>query len=327
MAALALVDGVPKLATETGLRGTCIGIECSAPMISKVGTVVRGHWAHVANTSCDLDDAGEKGWHLTWRTLFWHRGAKTEVVMGRHRADIVLIDGRVIEIQTKVLRAAEIASRETTFGEMAWIYRITDEVSGGHLITERANLDGRFKFTWNAPRRSLLSHRRPVYWHWYSDRSEEIWHIESFADAGNGAWTGSARVIAKDWEEFSRRIIEGEQFGDQPAFRGFGLDVLRAVSAGQRLHIAPPMTPTSTSEECDRRSHGPRHAGGRVAVVEDDLQDRLESMVDFLQEIHGNSQIKVVHPGRRSGWFVHVYDAEGRRIDARWVRTDEADDA
>lgn len=323
MAALALVDGVPKLATETGLRGTCIGIECGAPMISKVGTVVRGHWAHVANTSCDLDDTGEKGWHLTWRTLFYLRGAQTEIVMGRHRADIVLPDGRVIEFQTTFLPPADVASRETTFGEMAWIYLVTSEISEGHIAAEQMGLDGSFKFTWSTTRRSMLSHRRPVFWHWYSDRLEEIWQIESFTDAGDGTWTSRARIVAGDWEEFSRRIIEGEPFGEPPTFHGFGLGALRAVSAGQRLHVAPPM-PASADTECDRHhSHRAHHASARVEVVADDLERRLNQMVDHLRQIHGDKEIRVVSPGRRPGWFVHVYDDEIGRIDARWVRPDD----
>lgn len=206
MAYAALVNGRPMAATKVGTRGVCLDPKCAAEMIAKPGNgTIRPHWAHRTG-GCELDDRGEQGWHRTWRTLFLHLGAETEVHISSHIADIRLADGRVIEFQTRMLAPSEIVSRERTYAPMAWIYRMTDgQVQAGEPMT----LGAPITFTWTDPHQAMTMHDEPVYWHTSNDT---IWSITSLWPS-DGCWRGTATVVSDDWVHFAEAVTEGMPFG------------------------------------------------------------------------------------------------------------------
>jgi len=239
MAFVALVNNRPSAAIK-GATGTCIGMTCRGEMIAKIGSgLIKPHWAHRHATDCDLEGNTESGWHLTWRTLMQLHGCTSEVVYadGKHRADAVTPDGRVVEFQTTWLPWQSIRSREATYKNMAWVYRVTD--SQADLDLSNAKLDGLAEFYWFTPRRSILAHERPVYWH----RSDEaVWAIRTVyrthdvTDEGAVVWKGIAELVATDWNEFAERISSGETFADPPTFYGFdGVEARRAYAAARQL--------------------------------------------------------------------------------------------
>lgn len=239
MAFVALVGTKPMRATK-GHIGTCIGPDCRGEMIAKIGSgLIKPHWAHRHAGDCELEGNEESGWHLTWRTLFQLNGCTSEVVYadGKHRADAVTPDGRVVEFQTTWLPWQSIRSREATYQNMAWMYRVTD--SQADLDLGDTALDGLAEFHWYTPRRSILAHERPVYWH----RSDDaIWSIRTVyrtndvTDEGAVVWKGVAQLIGTDWADFAERISNGEQFADPPTFHGFeGVEARRAYAAARQL--------------------------------------------------------------------------------------------
>jgi hypothetical protein len=63
-------------------------------------------------------------WHLGWQLAV--PPERREVVMGRHRADIVTASGGVVEVQHSSISPDAIEEREAFYGErMAWIFDAT----------------------------------------------------------------------------------------------------------------------------------------------------------------------------------------------------------
>lgn len=108
-----------------GLTGFCPG--CDSPLVAKCGTIISPHWAHHARPDCDAWSEPESAWHLGWKS---HAPPeRTEVVMGaqrEHRADVVLPDGRVLELQHSALSVDAIREREAFYtreaGGMVWLW-------------------------------------------------------------------------------------------------------------------------------------------------------------------------------------------------------------
>jgi len=91
-----LFDHTGSLATP-GARSTCPG--CGGELVAKCGRIVTWHWAHLA-ADCDPWSEPESEWHRRWK--FWflsHPGVRVEVPMAEHRADVVLADGRIVELR------------------------------------------------------------------------------------------------------------------------------------------------------------------------------------------------------------------------------------
>lgn len=96
---------------------------CSAKLIPKRGKINIWHWAHKRNiTNCTVKPETE--WHLRWKSYFPKEN--TEVIMekkGEKRiADIVLNNGRVLELQHSSISPEEILDREAFYKKMAWIF-------------------------------------------------------------------------------------------------------------------------------------------------------------------------------------------------------------
>jgi competence CoiA-like predicted nuclease len=97
---------------------------CRQTIIAKCGPIVSWHWAHLA-ADCDPWAAPESAWHLDWkRRLRDEAGAAVEVTMPPHRADAVLRDGAVIELQSDYLALDELVERHAFYGpHTQWVFR------------------------------------------------------------------------------------------------------------------------------------------------------------------------------------------------------------
>jgi len=184
-------NGERVRATLSGDRGTCLS--CGADMIAKCGALVVWHWAHASTAECDTW-AEESAWHLRWKLALEARGAQIEVPMGPHRADAVLPDGRIVELQHSQLSPGAIAEREAFYGEqLVWLWDAERWMDRLHF--------GRHGFWWKRGSPAMARSRRPVWW----DTGDELWrvsidHIErkesgyGFALDAQGEPTGTPHV-------------------------------------------------------------------------------------------------------------------------------------
>lgn len=151
----ALVDNRRTEAVPNS-RGKCP--TCASEVLSKCGSIVRWHWAHTGQDDCDQWSEETSPWHRNWQQLVPE--AWREVTIGRHRADILAIDGTVVELQHSHLAPDEIREREDFYGQMVWIFDVTLAVASGRLNIRRRN--GYVSFRWKHPRKSIAACRRPV---------------------------------------------------------------------------------------------------------------------------------------------------------------------
>lgn len=231
MSLVAIVDGRPAKATQTGQRAICLDPNCAAEMVARVGDYVVPHWAHQAGQSCLLDDRGEQGWHMLWRTLFVHAGARTEVPYDGHRADVVLADGRVVEVQTAFLPTDDIVSRESIYGDMAWVYRLYS--ADAHIVSD----NGTTLQIAHATRTALIVHQRPVFWQLPDDRIVRIRAISNNgdrSDTGAPVWNFWCDVVADDNITFVDQIAAGLNFGAAPNVLGLELPLRHRTERLQR---------------------------------------------------------------------------------------------
>lgn len=105
-----------------GGKGLCPG--CNTPIIAKCGKVNSWHWAHESLEDCDgwkYEPMTE--WHLKWQSYF--HPDDTEVIVSKqgrfHIADIMGINGLVIEIQNSSITAEEVQIREEFYGKTLWV--------------------------------------------------------------------------------------------------------------------------------------------------------------------------------------------------------------
>lgn len=126
---LAQLDDEVVEATLSGpRRATCPG--CEDPVIAKTGETVAWHWAHTSRMDCDPWHSSETEWHLGWKRDAREHGARLEVPMWgpdgtRHRADIVLPNGIVVEVQHSSLKPSELREREAFYaghGGIRWVF-------------------------------------------------------------------------------------------------------------------------------------------------------------------------------------------------------------
>jgi len=112
-------------------------------VIAKCGDLVVHHWAHRA-ADCDPWSEPETPWHREWKSHApQHR---QEVVIGRHRADVVAPNGVVVEIQHSNIAGGEVRERERFYKRMLWIFDAREASETGRiLIGACEKCDGRGK--------------------------------------------------------------------------------------------------------------------------------------------------------------------------------------
>lgn len=221
MAQYALVNGVLAPVSGLGGRGNCHDPLCGWDMIAKPGNgTTVPHWAHKPGSKHALGN-GEKGeWHQEVQNLFRLAGAATEVEMPshdgtrQHRADVVCANGRIIEAQTLFLEPGELASREATYGTMAWLYDAHD--THKWFVINDPNDPARFD--WGKPNRRFMAHTKPVFF----DTPDGVWQLERMSirhekgRKGRPIYEGVRRLVAADLLDFVTKVTDGKQFGPPP---------------------------------------------------------------------------------------------------------------
>lgn len=156
---LATVDGRPRVYPRPGARGICS--TCGGDVVAKCGRIVVWHWAHIA---ADCDDWAEpdSNWHKCWQDLF--PAEMREVVIGKHRADIVTPSGMVVELQHSSISTDDIRARERHYDRMIWIFDVQEAFENARFDLRKrvADRSGYRTFRWKHPRKSLMACRRPV---------------------------------------------------------------------------------------------------------------------------------------------------------------------
>lgn len=153
------VDGLSEAAP--GICGICPG--CGGSVIPKCGELISWHWAHVAGEDCDTWHEPMTAWHRNWQSAApsWRR----EVPIGRHRADVVTVDGRIYEFQHSSLDPDELTEREDFYrGDLVWLWDAREAYDEDRLHLERDLGDRReVKFHWPKSRRSIGLCARAVF--------------------------------------------------------------------------------------------------------------------------------------------------------------------
>jgi len=136
----------------TAARASCP--QCRATVIAKCGEHVIHHWAHKSSEDCDAWSEGETAWHLEWKQRF--PACRTEVVMGDHRADVVGVNGCVLEIQHSALSSEVIREREAFYGNMVWLW-------DARSFWERISVRHGRMFTWTQWRPTMGACSLPIF--------------------------------------------------------------------------------------------------------------------------------------------------------------------
>lgn len=145
---------------------------CDGELVAKCGSIVIWHWAH-RHADCDPWVEPETAWHLRWKQYFLERGHDIEVTREvdgeRHRADVVLRSGAIVELQWGYQAVTVIHERERFWTRvapgLAWIYA-ADRFAKRIHWTDRG-------FWWKHGAQSTTQHTTPVWW----DLSGELLHV------------------------------------------------------------------------------------------------------------------------------------------------------
>jgi hypothetical protein len=202
----------------------------NCPMFSKAGiNDSYMHWSHYPGEA-HLKQKGENSeWHQMTQGYFAVRGAEIERVFPTpvgdpdHRADVVLPDGRVIEIQSHYLNERKMLSREQTYGEMAWIYDARDFGAWFLPLGNRADDPA---FDWGKKNIRFLFHgNRTVY---FDCGEQGIWVLESMGKLDRpktdekkkkkapDIYRGRRRKVAESIWQFADDLVAGKPFDGPP---------------------------------------------------------------------------------------------------------------
>lgn len=159
------IEGKIIFPFRTGQRATC-GV-CKSDVISKCGEIIKWHWSHLVDRNCDTWYEHLTPWHIQWQDLLKNfRVATIEVPIEKwgviHRADAVLPDGRVFELQHSGISPEQIRERELYYGEkMVWIFDARDAFENSRIDLRKKG--ERDTFRWKQPKKSIAYASRKVF--------------------------------------------------------------------------------------------------------------------------------------------------------------------
>lgn len=156
---------------------------CAAEVTAKCGRLVAPHWAHVAREDCDEWAEADSAWHRAWQDCV--PAGNREVVLGRHRADILTPTGTVVELQHSSIPTEQIIAREEFYGHrMIWIFDAAEAYESNRLNLR--NRKDYVSFRWKHPRKTIGVCRRPVY---LDLGNGAVLHVRKFhPEAPSGGW-------------------------------------------------------------------------------------------------------------------------------------------
>jgi Competence protein CoiA-like family len=195
-------------------QAVCPG--CGAEVIAKCGQIVDPYWSHRSSPECDPWWEPETRWHREWKSAL-APADRQEVVIERggirHRADAVMLDGTVVELQTGYLPVQEIKARESFYERMVWLYRAHWE---GNIRDGR-----RGGFVWLRAAKSMASTTKPLFWH---TPQNTVWLVR-IAEVGGSVYQKRGGGVTCAYDE-AVRVVVGDH---EAALRVSGHDSKRKV--------------------------------------------------------------------------------------------------
>lgn len=159
--------------------------ECGSEVIAKCGRINIWHWAHKNFSLCDLWCESETEWHLYWKSKFPKEYVEVPIVMvgERHRADVRLPNGTVIEFQHSSLSVGDIWIREAFYKNVIWIFDLAEPYENDQILfDEKSNY---VTFRWKHPRKSIAHARCKI----LLDLGNELFDVRKiYLDEYCGGW-------------------------------------------------------------------------------------------------------------------------------------------
>jgi len=129
---------------------------CKANVKGRKGEQRIKHWYHYKNKRTDCDDWHEpiSEWHLTWQNLFPVKNREVTLVKNgiSHRADILLDNGLVIEVQNSPLKLMEVEKRERFYGRNNLIWILNGDTLAKNSMLKKELFTYRFMLTISIPK-------------------------------------------------------------------------------------------------------------------------------------------------------------------------------
>lgn len=155
-------DGTKITPGFSGQRAICPG--CGNEVVASCGRIIVWHWSHLSGVDCDPWSEPLSLWHLRWQSYLASLGAQTEVIIEKngekHRADAVLKNGTVVELQHSALSVDKIEERDAFYGEMLWVFDAINAYQKDRFLL-RPN-DNYYAFRWKHARKSVAYAQKPV---------------------------------------------------------------------------------------------------------------------------------------------------------------------
>jgi competence protein CoiA len=119
--------------------------------------------------------------------------------MGPHRADVVVADGTVVELQHSPISPAEIRAREEFYGQsMLWIFDAVQPARSGRLDLRARHSRGGGRYTsfrWRHPRKSVATCTAQVLLDLGDDRLLDVKKLHPDAPCGGWGYLVSASDV------------------------------------------------------------------------------------------------------------------------------------
>ncbi len=196
-------------ATISGDRALCP--TCSEEVVAKCGTIMIHHWAHKTNSLCV--GSGETSWHLSWKSIA--HPDNVEVAIGNHRADIVLADKSILELQHSYISTEDIDAREEEYEKLTWLL---DFELDPKIKMKPANFynpkDTRFKAAWKGKLPIFFKNGSTVFLQLRNDEEYVYqfieWHEESYSQDYYGNEWHPKTVVFERWtlQEFLQTFFD-----------------------------------------------------------------------------------------------------------------------
>lgn len=175
---------------------------CNEEVIAKCGSIKVWHWSHRSLNDCDTWSEGETEWHKSWKDNFPKE--QQEVVIGKHRADVKLHSGMVVELQNSPISAEEIKEREKYYAEMIWL--LNGETLGKNIFISKKDNYCSFKWNWFPKSWSFSNKTIYIDLNYLKEKYEK--ELEEY-DNGKKHYS-TIKTCSYEWEDDYGNIREGD---------------------------------------------------------------------------------------------------------------------
>jgi hypothetical protein len=128
---------------------------CKLDLVLAIYTNEKNRYRHKANTGCTYGQNQINDWHIEWQAKF----KNTEInypELGL-RADVVLKNGLILELQNSPISWVELRNRESNYKKMVWLFNLTNEKHYKNTFVKNGF------FTWEYPDKHWLMFTKPAF--------------------------------------------------------------------------------------------------------------------------------------------------------------------